>query len=60
MELKVSECLGLVALVFILGFIGGVIACEGVNGDFKNEAVKLGKAEYYLDKDFNRQWRWKP
>ncbi len=23
-------------------------------------AVKAGKAEYYLDADNNRQWRWKP
>lgn len=22
-------------------------------------AVDAGKAEYYMDKDFNKQWRWK-
>ena len=23
------------------------------------KAVKMGKAEYYLDADNNKQWRWK-
>lgn len=26
----------------------------------QEEAVKAGKAEYYLDDKHQRQWRWKP
>lgn len=26
---------------------------------WQREAVKAGKAEYYLDENYERQWRWK-
>lgn len=26
---------------------------------WRKEAVEKGHAEYYLDKEFKRQWRWK-
>jgi len=48
-------------LVFIM-----IIVCLGILSithnittySWKNEAVKEGHAEYYLDKEHNRQWRW--
>lgn len=43
-------------LIFILGFIAG--SFHGFNSARK-EAVAKGKAEYYLDNNHQRQWRWK-
>jgi hypothetical protein len=43
--------------VFICGMFYGH---SSTLDDWKTDAVKAGKAEYYLDKDFNKQWRWKP
>ena len=41
---------------FSLGFMcGGLDALRGAN----KEAVKEGHAEYYLDKNHKRKWRWK-
>ena len=48
--------------VFI-GLLIGLFACILVFGltdsHWKREAVKAGKAEYYLDETNERQWRWK-
>jgi len=46
-------------VVFIVIIITGKIVPDGTNTKWKNEADKKGYAEYYLDKDNNKQWRWK-
>ena len=43
----------------ILGILIGVAAMAFIQVDLKMEAVKAGKAEYYLDENNNKQWRWK-
>jgi hypothetical protein len=48
-----------ILIICILGVVfmlGHSFACISM----KNEAVKNGKAEYYLDSDNDKQWRWKP
>jgi uncharacterized membrane protein len=49
---------------FIIGLICVGIAVwlsvAGANAIWKIEAVRHGKAEFYLDKDYNKQWRWLP
>jgi len=47
----------LCGLIFGLLIGGGVAAF--VHSDWKEDSVKAGKAEYYLDADNNKQWRWK-
>ncbi len=52
---------------FMFGF--GIGACSillmvAITGGrsrwvYQDEAVKAGKAEYYLDENNQRQWRWK-
>jgi uncharacterized membrane protein len=49
---------------FMVGLFWVVIAviltiCMS-NRIWKTEAVIHGKAEFYLDNDYNRQWRWLP
>lgn len=44
-------------LCFVLGAIMGAVV--GFS-DYKDEAVRQGKAEYYLDQNHKRRWRWKP
>ena len=44
-------------IAIIIGFFAGVIFDAHY---FRDAAVRKGHAEYYLDKDFKRQWRWKP
>lgn len=55
---------------FALGIVLGIgiasvftfilMSCIDMPGRSKDSAVKAGKAEYYLDADNVRQWRWKP
>ncbi len=50
--------------IFLIGvviglFIGALIMGVLVSRGWHNEAVEKGKAEYYLDEDYSRQWRWK-
>ena len=47
----VGACLGFMIGLFI-GFKNGQTESQA-------EAVSAGKAEYYLDQNNNRQWRWK-
>jgi len=42
--------------LFIGLALGGTVAEDAA----KDNAVKTGHAEYYLDKDHNKQWRWLP
>lgn len=39
----------------------GIIVFTGAlsKSTWQERAVKAGKAEYYLDADNNKQWRWK-
>lgn len=43
----------------ILGILIGVAVMVLIQVDLKMEAVKSGHAEYYLDENNNKQWRWK-
>lgn len=50
--------------VLFLGIAFGAVAGWAITKDctnfnWKREAVKHGKAEYYLDSNNERQWRWK-
>ena len=50
----VTACILVVMVAFImLGWTWGT-------NRMHDEAVKAGKAEYYLDQDNFKQWRWKP
>lgn len=44
------------AVGVLCGFILGLAALAS---DWKRDAVRNGKAEYYLDKNHKKQWRWK-
>ncbi len=44
----------IIALILAALIGGGHLGYES----HKDESVKAGHAEYYLDKDNNRQWRW--
>ena len=54
-------------VVFMAGLLTGmlsiitfVLATGGKpRSVFQDEAVKSGHAEYYLDENNNKQWRWK-
>lgn len=52
-----------VAVGFITGFAAivpvALLAMGRLDSEWRDEAVKAGHAEYYLDADHNRQWRWK-
>lgn len=43
-------------IVGVIGFLSGSTFAEKY---WKQEAYKHGKAEYYLDQNNERQWRWK-
>lgn len=46
---------------FFFGLILGTIATiASIHNHFENRTVKDGKAEYYLDENHEKQWRWKP
>ncbi len=52
---------------FLVGLVTGVVLMLIYSAALKatpekswqNYAVKAGKAEYYLDENNNKQWRWK-
>ena len=56
-DLEVSM---IIAIIFIVGWIIGFVVgfCVATN-EYEKTAVKAGKAEYYLDENNNKQWRWK-
>lgn len=46
---------------FIVGVVGIFVCLAGMDGAYseaRSEAVEAGHAEYYLDEDNERQWRW--
>lgn len=48
------------AIMFIVGvIIGFVIGFLVATNEHEKTAVKADKAEYYLDSNNNKQWRWK-
>lgn len=56
MNLKIILLVFLFTTIYVIGFVtGGCIE----NNSFKLQAVKLGVAEYYLDDEYNKQFRWK-
>ena len=72
MELKCDSCgahiknisdARMICILIILmgfGFVLGYIVGESMEqSKMRDNAVKAGYAEYYLDSNFERQWRWK-
>ena len=51
------------AVVAAILIVWGLIMIDAAEGNMRtkleSESVKAGHAEYYIDKDFNKQWRWK-
>ena len=47
-------------LVMAYGWFMGYVSEQSTSNKWKEESVKSGHAEYYLDKDNNKQWRWLP
>jgi hypothetical protein len=45
-------------LMLVAFFAGGVFGSCTRHNWWQYEAVRAGHAEFYLDKDHNRQWRW--
>ena len=47
---------GVIIIIYIVGaYCGYNVGVE----EHKKQAVKAGHAEYYIDKDFDKRWRWK-
>lgn len=57
MKDPITAVIGGIVLGIIAGMIIGILLQYSKD---QADAVKAGKAEYYLDKDNNKQWRWKP
>ena len=55
-----SDRVGIVSLI-VLGMliVGWAFGYVTASSAWRAEATELGHGEYYLDKDHNRQWRWK-
>jgi len=49
-----------VVLVAVTSMAVFLLTGTWVSERWRTDAVKAGKAEYYLDADNQRQWRWKP
>ena len=51
----------LMAIAAVLSCILGVRAgCRVTRAELERSAIEAGHAEYYLDHNHQRQWRWKP
>lgn len=46
-------------LLFVGSVIGDYMGFDSGANYMRAEAVKAGHAEYYLDAENNRQWRWR-
>ena len=53
--------------VFFAGLVTGILMFMGLlyftgntSAQWQDKAVAHGAAEYYLDENYSRQWRWKP
>ena len=52
--------IGVIVFILVVGFmIGFVVGFCVANNECEKIAVKEDKAEYYLDENNNKQWRWK-
>lgn len=49
---------GVIAGAFLITVVGSAIIVNH-DAEWKKDAVKRGYAEYYLDENNDRQWRWK-
>ena len=49
-----------VALLLLVGVVTYVATRDTRNLAWRTEAIKQGHAEYYLDAEHERQWRWLP
>ncbi len=38
--------------------LGGILSSGFLEEAWENDAVKRGFAEYYIDRNFSKQWRW--
>lgn len=49
-----------IAIVLVVGWMIGFVVgfCVATN-EYEKTAVKEDKAEYYLDENNDKQWRWK-
>jgi hypothetical protein len=43
----------------VVGIVFSAITFFATRGSWEREAVNLGHAEYYLDAEHQRQWRWR-
>ena len=58
-----DECITIVAALFVVAgilFFACIGSCEGGRQKMRYQAVEAGVAEWYLDDDANKQFRWKP
>jgi len=60
MNINWKEFISVVIVTSLLSlFAGSIIGCMLEDEHHKDEAVKQGHAEYYLDENNEKQWRWK-
>lgn len=50
---------GLVTGIIVSALFTGLITHEATIESMQKKAVNLGAAEYYIDQDYNRQFRYK-
>lgn len=58
--MKPEEIAGLCVVAIITYALGVILTLRFTRADWQDEAVKHNKAEYYLDKEQKRRWRWLP
>ncbi len=58
MKISASDEFLAVAVCLTAVIVGGLILLFAWTV-WQRDAVNQGHAEFYLDKDFNRQWRWR-
>ena len=55
-----ANCIGGIVCTISLTLCAYAIGNAEGRKNLQDKAVKDGKAEYYLDENHMRQWRWKP
>ncbi len=55
-----DEGMGVIVGFTLGAFIAGGLVAGCSEASWKRRAVESGNAEFYLDKDSERQWRWRP
>lgn len=56
----ISGVMAVIAWSFIVAIFSYLGGKSDQNEESQDEAVKAGKAEYFLNSDNEREWRWKP